>query len=132
RPRRRRLRPDDGRQLGERRLQRHRSRWHHLPRLRGGLPERDGWRRGPVWVDPAVLIEQGVKQWTDLPLWRTHAGVWAVDSRRAVAAALEWPIADTVRDTWKWWAADGRPVAHPRRAEHGIAAEKEAKILASV
>ncbi|MFG2322894.1 NAD-dependent epimerase/dehydratase family protein [Streptomyces sp. NPDC048568] len=87
----------------------------------------------PVWVDPAVLAEHGVKQWTEVPLWRTHAGVWAVDSRRAVEAGLRCrPIADTVRDTWEWWAGDGRPVDHPRRAEHGIAAEKEARILASL
>lgn len=87
----------------------------------------------PVWVDPAVLTEHGVKQWTEVPLWRTHAGVWAVDSRRAVEAGLRCrPIADTVRDAWEWWAGEGRPVDHPRPAEHGIAAEKEARILASL
>ncbi|WP_073950138.1 NAD-dependent epimerase/dehydratase family protein [Streptomyces kebangsaanensis] len=92
-----------------------------------------GGAGAPVWADPAVLVEQGVKQWTELPLWRTHAGVWAVDSGRAVAAGLRCrPIVDTVRDTWQWWAADGRPVDHPRWAEHGIAPEKEAKILASL
>ncbi|MFE9882843.1 NAD-dependent epimerase/dehydratase family protein [Streptomyces sp. NPDC005784] len=92
-----------------------------------------GGAGAPVWVDPAVLTEQGVKQWTELPLWRTHAGVWAVDSSRAVAAGLECrPLAETIRDTWRWWAGDGRPVDHPRWAEHGIAPEKEAKILASV
>jgi nucleoside-diphosphate-sugar epimerase len=87
----------------------------------------------PLWVDPTVLASHGVKQWTELPLWRTHAGVWAVDSQRAVDAGLRCrSIADTVRDTWQWWAADGRPVDHPRWAEHGIAAEKEAQILASL
>ncbi|MGW2572869.1 NAD-dependent epimerase/dehydratase family protein [Streptomyces sp. NPDC001537] len=92
-----------------------------------------GGAGAPVWVDPTVLVERGVKQWTELPLWRTHAGVWAVDSSRAVAAGLNCrPVTDTVRDTWRWWAADGRPVDHPRWAEHGIDPEKEAKILASV
>ncbi|MFJ4895571.1 NAD-dependent epimerase/dehydratase family protein [Streptomyces sp. NPDC088788] len=92
-----------------------------------------GGAGAPVWADPAVLIERGVKQWTELPLWRTHAGVWAVDSSRATAAGLECrPAADTIRDTWRWWAGDGRPVKHPRWAEHGIAPEKEAKILASL
>lgn len=87
----------------------------------------------PVWVDAIVLAEQGMKQWTELPLWRTHAGVWAVDSQRASEAGLRCrPIVETVRDTWKWWAEDGRPVDHPRWAEHGIAPEKEARILASL
>ncbi|MFE7973649.1 NAD-dependent epimerase/dehydratase family protein [Streptomyces shenzhenensis] len=87
----------------------------------------------PVWVTSEVLIGQGVKQWTELPLWRTHAGVWSVDSARAVAAGLRCrPIAETIRDTWAWLARDGRPVDHPRWAEHGIAPEKEAKILAAL
>lgn len=92
-----------------------------------------GGAGAPVWVDPSILVEQGVKQWTELPLWRTHAGVWAVDSSRAVAAGLRCrPITDTIRDTWRWWVEGGRPVNHPRWAEHGIAPEKEAKILASL
>lgn len=87
----------------------------------------------PEWAAPDVLIDHGVVQWTELPLWRTHAGVWSVDSSRAVAAGLRCrPIADTIRDTWAWLASDGRPVDHPRWAEHGIAEEKEAKILASL
>ncbi|MEU6475316.1 NAD-dependent epimerase/dehydratase family protein [Streptomyces sp. NPDC047017] len=92
-----------------------------------------GGAGAPVWVEPAVLLDQGVTQWTELPLWRTHAGVWAVDSSRAVEAGLRCrPVAETVRDTWLWWAADGRPVDHPRWAEHGIAEAKEEKILASL
>jgi nucleoside-diphosphate-sugar epimerase len=87
----------------------------------------------PVWASPEDLTRQGVKQWTELPLWRTHAGVWAVDASRAVAAGLRCrPVGETIADTWSWLQADGRPVEHPRRAEHGIAPEKEAKILASV
>ncbi|MGQ4436999.1 MULTISPECIES: NAD-dependent epimerase/dehydratase family protein [unclassified Streptomyces] len=98
-----------------------------------GCLETTGSTANPVWVEPKVLKEHGVAQWTELPLWRTHAGVWAVDSSRALAAGLNCrPIIETIRDTWRWWAADGRPVNHPRWAEHGIAPEKEAKILASL
>ena len=96
------------------------------------LPVTQGAGR-PVWVEPEVLIEQGVKQWTELPLWRTHEGVWAVDSTHAVEAGLRCrPLTETIADTWAWLQADGRPVQHPRWAEHGIDPDKEAKILASL
>ncbi|MCX4582478.1 NAD-dependent epimerase/dehydratase family protein [Streptomyces sp. NBC_01481] len=86
-----------------------------------------------VWVEPEVLIEHGVRQWTELPLWRTHAGVWSVNSSRAVSAGLKCrPLRETIADTWAWLRADGRPVDHPRWAEHGLATEKEAKIIASL
>ncbi|MFD7445940.1 NAD-dependent epimerase/dehydratase family protein [Streptomyces sp. NPDC059909] len=87
----------------------------------------------PEWVAPDLLIEHGVRQWTELPLWRIHAGVWSVDAGRAIAAGLRCrPLVETIRDTWTWLQNDGRPVDHPRWAEHGIAPEKEAKIIASL
>ena len=83
-----------------------------------------------VWVDPAWLVERGVREWTELVLWRTPAGTWAVDGRRAQAAGLVCrPMADTVRDTWAWLREE-RPVAHERRGEHGLAPEREASLLA--
>ncbi|MFD3306932.1 epimerase [Streptomyces sp. NPDC058694] len=86
-----------------------------------------------VWVEPEVLVEHGVKQWTELPLWRTHEGVWAVDASQAVAAGLQCrPLTETITDTWSSLQGDGRPIDHPRWAEHGIGREKEAKILASL
>ncbi|MER6998708.1 NAD-dependent epimerase/dehydratase family protein [Streptomyces sp. NPDC000410] len=86
----------------------------------------------PVWVSPEVLAEYRVKQWTELPLWRTHDGVWSVDSSRAVAAGLTCrPLRETINDTSAWLRADGRPVDHTRWADHGIDPDKEAKILAS-
>lgn len=55
------------------------------------------------WVDDAFLIANGVRQWTEIPLWRTHPGTWQVDSTRAATAGLRCrPIATTVADTWKW------------------------------
>ncbi|HEY8986202.1 MAG TPA: NAD-dependent epimerase/dehydratase family protein [Streptomyces sp.] len=87
----------------------------------------------PVWVEPETLVGHGVRQWTELPLWRTHAGAWSVDSGRAVAAGLRCrPLTETIADTWAWLRGDGRPVEHPRWAEHGLAPEKEAEILASL
>ncbi|MFH9439208.1 NAD-dependent epimerase/dehydratase family protein [Streptomyces rochei] len=86
-----------------------------------------------AWAPDKLLLDQGVKQWTELPLWRTHAGVWKIESTRARAAGLVCrPLADTVADTWTWLRDGGMPVEHPRWAEHGITPEKEAVILAAL
>ncbi|MFJ5817205.1 NAD-dependent epimerase/dehydratase family protein [Streptomyces sp. NPDC093108] len=87
----------------------------------------------PVWVAAEDLLARDVRQWTELPLWRTHPGVWSVDSARAIATGLRCrPVVETIRDTWAWMEAGGRPVSHPRWAEHGISREKEQAVLASV
>jgi 2'-hydroxyisoflavone reductase len=83
------------------------------------------------WVDPEILAVHGVRQWTELPLWRTYAGAWAVDSARARAAGLVTrPIAETVRDTAQWLATGGELVASERAAELGLDPAKETAILA--
>ena len=83
------------------------------------------------WVtDEQWLVDQGVGQWTELPLWRTYRGAWAVDSAKARAAGLVTrPLRSTVADTWSWLHSDEAPVAHERSSEQGISAEKEAAIL---
>jgi nucleoside-diphosphate-sugar epimerase len=86
-----------------------------------------------VWTPQEVLHAQGVREWTELPLWRTNRGVWQVDSGKAVAAGFTCrPLAETVRDTWGWLQSGGQPVEHPRWAEHGLEPEKEAKVLAAL
>ncbi|MEU8348731.1 NAD-dependent epimerase/dehydratase family protein [Streptomyces sp. NPDC048845] len=86
-----------------------------------------------VWAPEKVLLDHGVRQWTELPLWRTHLGVWRVDSARAQAAGLVCrPLSETVADTWAWLRGGGMAVEHPRWAEHGITAEREAEILAAL
>ncbi|MFK4184369.1 NAD-dependent epimerase/dehydratase family protein [Streptomyces sparsogenes] len=86
-----------------------------------------------VWAPDELLIGYKVRQWTELPLWRTHAGVWQIDSSGAYAAGFSCrPLADTVSDTWRWLQEGGMPVEHPRRAEHGIAPAKEAEIMAAL
>ncbi|WP_322767603.1 NAD-dependent epimerase/dehydratase family protein [Frankia sp. Cr1] len=89
-----------------------------------------GGRGAVEWVADEVLLEAGVRQWTELPLWRTSAGVWAVDSSAARAVGLSTrPIRDTVRDTWRWMRAGGRTVDNPRWQEHGISVQDEAAVL---
>ncbi|MGP4113617.1 NAD-dependent epimerase/dehydratase family protein [Streptomyces sp. 4N509B] len=85
------------------------------------------------WVPDEMLVRHGVKQWTELPLWRTAPGVWAVDASAARAAGLDCrPLAQTVADTWTWLHSGGTPVEHPRWTEHGITPEREAAILATL
>jgi hypothetical protein len=83
------------------------------------------------WItDEAWLVAQDVAQWTELPLWRTYAGAWAVDSSRARAAGLTTrSLRTTTIDTWEWMHS-GRPaVMHERQSEHGIGPGKENAIL---
>lgn len=88
-------------------------------------------RRGELsWVPDAFLIEAGIEQWTELPLWRTHAGVWNIASDGARAAGLVCrPLAETVEATWRWLLDGGLPVAHPRAGEHGIEPQREQRLL---
>lgn len=83
-----------------------------------------------AWVDEQWLLEQGVRQWTELPLWRTFPGTWALDPAKATAAGLTTrPLAQTVADVHDWLTAGGRPVDHERWAEHGIHPTREADLL---
>ncbi|WP_213456999.1 NAD-dependent epimerase/dehydratase family protein [Rhizomonospora bruguierae] len=90
-------------------------------------------RRTPlelVWADEGWLVDQGVRQWTELPLWRHAAAPWGMNVDRAHAAGLKCrPLADTVADTSKWLRTGGRPVDHERFSEHGIAPDKEAALI---
>jgi 2'-hydroxyisoflavone reductase len=91
-----------------------------------------GARPDVTWVDEEWLADQGVRQWTELPLWRIPAGTWALDTAAASAAGLTCrPLDRTVRDVWEWLEAGGSPVPHPRWADHGIDEDKEAALLAA-
>ena len=76
------------------------------------------------------LIAAGVRRWSEVPLWRTMRGVWAVDSSRAVAAGLSArPVGDTVRDTWAWMRTGVEIDGQDRSAEIGLAPDREAALL---
>lgn len=86
-----------------------------------------------VWVADHQLLAYGVRQWSELPLWRTFPGVWQVDSSAAHAQGLTCrPLAETVADTWSWMQdAKSRP-ADERATEIGISRDREQRILANV
>jgi 2'-hydroxyisoflavone reductase len=86
-----------------------------------------------VWVDPDFLLARGVGQWTELPLWRTYSGTWAIDVGKAEAAGLRCrSLTATVRDTWAWLQSGGRPVGgeEGRWDEHGLDPDREQQLLA--
>lgn len=80
-----------------------------------------------VWANDEFLLERGVAEWTELPLWLTdarYAGILELDNAKALAAGLKpRPIADTVRSV-----LDG--LGTERGAAHvGMAPEREAELL---
>ena len=81
-----------------------------------------------VWVEDAFLLEQGVGEWMELPLWLAdpaYAAMDKVEPSRAVAAGLtSRPVAETLRDTAAWDASRGE--YEPRA---GLAAERERELL---
>ncbi|WP_199240371.1 NAD-dependent epimerase/dehydratase family protein [Kribbella orskensis] len=88
-----------------------------------------GNKTTPVWVDPKRLDTHGVKQWTEIPLWRTQPGTWAVDAGRAAAAGFSCrPLLETIADFQT--AMEREPIIdHPRQSAHGMDPTKEAELL---
>lgn len=86
-----------------------------------------------VWVSDATLVRLGVRQWSELPLWRTHEGVWRVDASRAIQAGLRCrPLDRTIRDTWAWMQQTDEVSADERAAEIGLTPSRESMILDAV
>ncbi|NUR85680.1 MAG: NAD-dependent epimerase/dehydratase family protein [Nonomuraea sp.] len=91
-----------------------------------------------VWMDADFLVEQEAGAFVELPLWGGPVSeeidnFWGVPTGKAEAAGLRArPVAESVADTWTWRREipqDQRPFG--RRTVHGMAPEKEAKILAA-
>lgn len=83
-----------------------------------------------VWVSDQQLLSLGVRQWSELPLWRTFEGVWRVDSAGAEAAGLRCrPLLETTAATWSWMKTTTLG-ANERSADIGIDPAREEQILA--
>ena len=90
-----------------------------------------------TWVDESLLLERGVKPWTEMPLWVPAAdqGFQRLDLGRALGAGLTFrPLEETARDTLAWDEATPRE-ARPKKAglafEVGIEPRREADLLAA-
>lgn len=83
-----------------------------------------------TWVADEKLLAAGVRQWSQLPLWRTFPGVWQVDATAARAQGLSCrPLAETVAGTWAWMQASQVAFDDERAGEIGITPELEERIL---
>lgn len=84
-----------------------------------------------TWIPDQRLMAHGVRQWSQMPLWRTFPGTWAVDASKAQAAGLACrPLSETVHDTWRWLMKTGATSDHERATEIGLDREREQAILA--
>jgi nucleoside-diphosphate-sugar epimerase len=84
-----------------------------------------------VWVDEKFMLDAGLQQWMEVPLWTSSADEMnryfqEVSIEKAVAAGLKFrPLSETVRDTLEW------DLTRPAETEHGagLAHEREREVL---
>ncbi|CAM5239399.1 NAD-dependent epimerase/dehydratase family protein OS=Streptomyces alboniger OX=132473 GN=CP975_09755 PE=4 SV=1 [Streptomyces alboniger] len=87
------------------------------------------------WTAPEVVLDAGIEQWMELPVWlapgELHDTMHRTSSEKAILAGLRTrPVEETVRDTWEWLRSiGGTPPQRPDRPALGLAPEKEAKVL---
>ena len=83
-----------------------------------------------TWIAPERLVEAGVAEWMELPLWLASpefAAMQQADVSKARAAGLTFrPLEETVRDTLAWDAS--RPDAPAEGV--GLAPDRERDLLA--
>lgn len=83
-----------------------------------------------TWVDEALLLEQQVTPFVEMPLWvpANEAGLDQVNCSKAIGDGLRFrPLDETIRDTLTWHA--GRPAAIKLRA--GLTPDREQALLAA-
>jgi nucleoside-diphosphate-sugar epimerase len=82
------------------------------------------------WIPSARLVEAGVGEWMELPLWIAapeFAAMQQADVSKALAHGLTFrPLEDTIRDTLTWDAER----TEPRADGVGLTPERERELLA--
>jgi 2'-hydroxyisoflavone reductase len=89
-----------------------------------------------TWASADFLEKQGVKPWSDMPVWipasGEMAGMSAVSNERAVSRGLTFrPVGQTAKDTLTWF--QGLPAERQAELEKraGLPAEREREVLAA-
>ena len=87
-----------------------------------------------VYLPAEFLEEQKVEPWSEMPVWLPAKGEEAAFAGTSNAAALAkglkiTPMRKTVDDTMAWHLA--RPAEEREKLKAGIAADKEATVLAA-
>ena len=87
-----------------------------------------------TWVDAEFLQRHEVQPWSHMTVWvppvGEYAGFAASNIDRALAAGLSFrPLAETVRDTMRWW--NGLPEERRRAPKAGLPVEREREVLAA-
>ena len=104
--------------------------WETFGQLLQACAEVTGSDAEFTWVSDSELLAAGVRQWSELPLWRTFPGVWAVDSAAAQARGLSCrKVIETAADTWAWMNSGAADFTDQRSAEIGISPDLERRIL---
>jgi len=84
-----------------------------------------------TWVDEEFLINSGVSEWMDLPLWlynEKEKGLLATNVSKAIASGLMFrPLEEIIKETAQW--ALGRKPGHEWRA--GLDRDRENRLLAA-
>jgi len=84
-----------------------------------------------VWIDEDWLTREGVRQWTELPLWRNAPAAWDTNVERALALGLRCrPLIDTAAATWRRLLANDPRIDHPRVTAYGMDPVREAELIA--
>jgi 2'-hydroxyisoflavone reductase len=82
-----------------------------------------------VWTDPEFLRENGVEEWSDLPLWLTDpqfAGMLQISNAKALEAGFQpRAIPETVRSVLDWMRTE------PSAQRVGLSADRESELLKS-
>lgn len=87
-----------------------------------------------TWCDERFLLDQGVKPWSELPLWvpAEEQGIHRVSIQRALDTGLAFrSLASTVTDALAWTRSPEFVPPAGAYANVGLSAEREAQLLAA-